>query len=63
MTSGEKLKTIRTQKSISRAELARMTKIPLRTIEDWEYGQNPLNNVNSIKTLAAVLGVDFKDLI
>jgi len=63
MTSGEKLKAIRLQKGISRAELSRLTKIPLRTIEDWEYGKNKLIDIGKIKLLAETLKVDINEFL
>lgn len=63
MTSGEKLKAIRLQKGISRAELARQTEIPLLTLEAWEYGYRQLKDINKILILAKALSIDFKELI
>ena len=62
-TSGDKLRDIRESKGISRAELARMTNIPLRTIEDWEYRKYPLKDIDRIKLLAQTLNVDINELI
>ena len=62
-TLGDKLRDVRESKGISRAELARMTNIPLRTIEDWEYGKYPLKDIDRIKLLAQTLNVDINELI
>ena len=63
MTSGEKLKSIRLQKGISRAELSRTAKIPLLTLEGWEYGYRQLKDINKIIILAKTLDVEIKEII
>lgn len=53
--SGEKIKKIRTSKRLSRAALARISGISIRTLEDWELGKRNPRNFDLIDTVANVL--------
>lgn len=49
ITLGEKIKQKRLEKNISRAELSRLSGVPLRTIENWEYGSRKPTSLNVLK--------------
>lgn len=53
--SGEKIKKIRTSKGLSRAALARISGISIRTLEDWELGKRNPRNFDLIDAVANVL--------
>lgn len=53
--SGGKIKKIRTSKGLSRAALARISGISIRTLEDWELGKRNPRNFDLIDTVANVL--------
>ena len=62
MNTGEKIKTERLKKNISRAELSRLTNIPLRTLENWEAGIYEPQNLKGIVKLVEILNITSKDL-
>ena len=53
--SGEKIKKIRTSKGLSRAALARISGISIRTLEDWELGKRNPRNFDLIDAVANAL--------
>ncbi len=54
---GKKIKAERLKKNISRAELSRLTGIPLRTLEDWEAGKYEPTNFLGIVKLIEILNI------
>ena len=60
--SGKKIKTIREEKGMSRAELSRLSAIPARTIQDWELGNRNPRNFDTIEAIARSLNVEISDL-
>lgn len=56
--SGEKIKKVREEKGISRAELSRTSGISIRTLENWESGVRNPRNFDIIDTLARALNVE-----
>lgn len=56
--SGKKIKTIREEKGMSRAELSRLSGISARTIQDWELGKRNPRNFDIIETIARSLNVE-----
>lgn len=60
--SGEKMKDIRTHKKISRAELSRISGVPVRTLEDWEAGRRNPTNVDVVMRVAQSLQVNLNEL-
>lgn len=53
--SGEKIKKIRIEKGLSRADLSRTSGISIRTLEDWEAGKRNPRNFDLIDTVANAL--------
>lgn len=53
--SGEKIKKIRIEKGLSRADLSRASGISIRTLEDWEAGKRNPRNFDLIDTVANTL--------
>lgn len=58
-----KIKEYREKLGISRAELSRQSNIPLRTLENWEYGVSEPSGLKRLAKLAAVLNCKIEDLI
>ncbi len=56
--SGEKIKNIRLQQGMSRAELSRRSDVPVRTLEDWEAGKRDPRDVDVVVQVAQALHVD-----
>lgn len=56
--SGEKIKNIRLQQGMSRAELSRCSDVPIRTLEDWENGKRDPRDVDVVVQVAQALHVD-----
>lgn len=63
MTFGEKLKTIRTERKLTQKELASLTDIALRSIQNWEAGERTPKSRESYDALARVLNVEVKTLM
>lgn len=59
----EKIKIYREKLGISLAELARLSDIPLRTLENWEYGTSEPIVLKRLAKLAAILNCKIDDLI
>ena len=57
------IRVIRESKGISRAELAKMTGVSIRTLEDWESGKRHPSNMENLKKVAKALDVKIEDLI
>lgn len=59
------LQYFRNLKRISQAELAERAQVNLRTLQDYEQGQKPINNARAgtVARLADVLGVSIRDLL
>ena len=53
--SGGKIKQIRMEQGLSRAALARISGISIRTLEDWEAGKRNPRNFDLIDTVANAL--------
>jgi len=53
----------REKAGISRAELARRSGVPLRTLEAWDSGQNIPRDVYQLYKVAKVLNCSIEDLI
>lgn len=60
---GNCIKKIREQKGMSRAELSRLSSIPIRTLEDWEYGKRQPRDIKKLRKIADILGVSLENLI
>ena len=58
-----KIKEKRIEKGLSRAELARVSGVSLRTIENWEMGLRKPTNFLGLSALAKVLECTIEDLI
>ena len=59
--SGEKILKLRNQKGLSRQQVRELTKIPSRTLEDWEYGNTVPTKLSSLRLLAEVLNCSLQD--
>lgn len=59
------LQYYRNLKRISQAELSERAQVNLRTLQDYEQGQKPINNARAgtVARLADVLGVPIQDLL
>lgn len=60
-TMGERLKRLREGKNLSISEVSRMTKIPISTYREWEYGREIKGEPYA--KLAAVFNVTIHELI
>lgn len=60
--SGEKIKDIRKRKKISRVELARLAKVSIRTLEEWEAGRQNPNDIDVVLNVAKALNVNLSEL-
>lgn len=60
--SGKKIKAIREAKGISRKELSKKSGIPIRTLEDWEFGKRSPRNFDIISELITTLEIDISDI-
>lgn len=58
-----KIKEKRLEKGLSRAELARVSGVSLRTIENWELGMRKPTNFLRLSALAKALECTIEDLI
>ena len=60
-----KLQEIRNKKGISQSQLANLSGIPLRTIQQWECGQRDIDGaaLNRMCDLAAALDCKIYDII
>ena len=54
---------IRTHAGLSRAELSRLSGVPIRTLEGWELGQRKPRDVYQLQKIAKVLDCKIEDLI
>ncbi len=57
------IRKVREEKHINRAQLAKLSGVPLRTIEDWEAGKTVPTNAYQLLKVAKVLGCRIEDLI
>ncbi len=62
-TGKNRIREIREEKGMSRAELARKSGVPLRTLENWEYQIKQPTDVKQLDKVARVLEVLIEDLI
>lgn len=62
LIDGRKIKGIRLQKNLSRAELSRKSGVPLRTLEDWESGIRNPKNVSQVNAVCNVLDCHISQL-
>lgn len=62
MTFGERVKQERTEKGIGRTELARLSGVTLRTLENWEYKKTIPNDIKNIIAVCEVLEIDLNDI-
>lgn len=62
MTFGERVREERTKKGIGRAELARLSGVTLRTLENWEYKKTIPNDIKNIIAVCEVLEIDLNDI-
>ena len=58
-----KIKQIREQVGMSRAELSRLSTVPSRTIDDWENNRRIPRDVYQLKKISDALNVTIEDLI
>lgn len=59
------LQRIRKERGLSQADLSNASSVSLRTIQDYEQGQKPINKAAAITVhrIATVLGVKIEDLL
>ncbi len=62
MNLGEDMKKARLEKNISRAELSRLSGVPLRTLDDWENNRRNATHIKVIK-VCDILGIDIRNYI
>ena len=62
MTLGERIKTERLKKNISRIDLSKISGVPLRTLDDWENGRRNATHIKVIK-ICDILDIDIHDYI
>ena len=63
-TNGKnRIREIREEKGITRAELARLADVPARTLEDWENNTRRPRDVYQTTKVADALGVTLKELL
>lgn len=53
----------RMEKGLTQSELAKKSGVPVRTIQDWEYGVKPATNVYQIHKVAKALGCKIEHII
>lgn len=58
-----KIKTRRVELNISRAELSRLSSVPIRTLEDWELGKRTPRDVYQLAKIAKALKCNIEDLV
>lgn len=58
-----KIKIKRNELNISRAELSRLSDVPIRTLESWELGERIPRDVYQLAKIARVLKCNIEDLI
>lgn len=58
-----RIKELRESKNISRPELAKLSGVPKRTIDDWENERRIPRDVYQLKKVADVLQVKIEDLL
>lgn len=63
MNFGEKIRSARLEKHLSQVELANITGLALRTIQNYELGGRKPKSKESYEKLAAALGLDVSDLM
>lgn len=59
--SKHNLREIREERKLSRAKLSRAYDIPLRTVEDWEYGTTKMSNYDRMFVCYTFFMDDFLD--
>ena len=57
------IKNMREKAEISRLELHRMTGIPLRTLEDWEFDKVQPKHYHRLKSIAKILDCSIDELM
>lgn len=58
-----KIEERRKAEDMSRSELSRQSKVPLRTLEDWEHEKTIPTNVYQLAKVAKALNCLIEDLI
>ncbi len=59
---GEDIKKARIERNISRAELSRLSGVPLRTLEEWESGRRNATHIKVIN-ICEILDIDIHNYI
>lgn len=59
---GKKIKVIRKQKGMSRAELSTQSGVSIRTLEDWEAGRRNPRDFNIIESVLKVLNIKVDEI-
>lgn len=62
MFSGEKIRQYRLANNMTQKELSDKTKIPLRSIQNWEKGVSTPQNIADINAISIALGCYLEDL-
>ena len=57
------IRQLREQKEINRAQLSRLSGVPLRTLEEWEAGRRKPRDVYQLAKVAKVFECAIEDLI
>lgn len=57
------IRQLREQKEINRAQLSRLSGVPLRTLEEWEAGRRKPRDVYQLAKVAKALDCLIEDLI
>ncbi len=60
---GEKIKQKREEKGFSRADIARLSDIPVRTLQDWELGVRNPTNYFHLKALSELLNTEIDEFV
>lgn len=55
-------KKIRKDRNISRTALAKLSGVPMRTIQNWEDGSRVARDVHQLKKVSDVLNVSIEEL-
>ncbi|MEX3624980.1 helix-turn-helix transcriptional regulator [Viridibacillus arvi] len=57
------IKKLRIEIGLKRVELSELSKVPTRTIDDWENGRRKPRDVYQLYRIAKVLDASIEDLI
>lgn len=61
MIDGNKLKTVRLNRNLTRQELSALAQVPDRTLQDWEYGITTFKSLDHIIKIAKVLNCNVQE--